>query len=64
MTLHDKMLAVMAEVNRDVAERSELVEMIAIALLTRKTCLSWRARSSQELRHQQLPHPDHRRQAV
>ena len=37
MTLHDKMLAVMAEVNRDVAERSELVEMIAIA----KTCLSW-----------------------
>ena len=36
MTLHDKMLAVMAEVNRDVAERSELVEMIAIALLTRK----------------------------
>lgn len=36
MTLRDKMLAVMAEVNRDVAERSELVEMIAIALLTRK----------------------------
>lgn len=36
MMLRDKMLAVMAEVNRDVAERSELVEMIAIALLTRK----------------------------
>ena len=36
MTLREKMLAVMAEVNRDVAERSELVEMISIALLTRK----------------------------
>lgn len=36
MTLRDKMLAVMADVNRDVAEREELVETIAIALLTRK----------------------------
>lgn len=34
--LRDKMRAVIADVNRDVAERSELVEMIAIALLTRK----------------------------
>lgn len=36
MTLRDKMLAVMEDVNRDVAERTELVEMIAIALLTGK----------------------------
>lgn len=36
MTLRDKMLAVMEDVNRDVAERNELVEMIAIALLTGK----------------------------
>ena len=34
--LRDKMLAVIADVNRDVAERSDLVEMISIALLTRK----------------------------
>lgn len=36
MTLRDKMLAVMADVNSNVAEREELVELIAIALLTRK----------------------------
>ncbi len=36
MTLRDKMLAVMADVNAQVAEREELVELIAIALLTRK----------------------------
>lgn len=36
MTLRDKMLAVIADVNASVAEREELVEMIAIALLTRK----------------------------
>ena len=35
MTLRDKMLAVMAEVNGELAERQELVESIAIALLTR-----------------------------
>ncbi|MFR8333618.1 MAG: hypothetical protein ACLU9S_15705 [Oscillospiraceae bacterium] len=65
MTLHDKMLAVMAEVNRDVAERSELVEMIAIALLTRKNLFILGAPGqAKKLRHQQLPHPDHRRQAV
>jgi len=34
--LRDKMLAVMADVNAQVAEREKLVEMIAIALLTRK----------------------------
>ena len=34
--LRDRMLAVMADVNAQVAEREELVEMIAIALLTRK----------------------------
>ena len=34
--LRDKMLAVIADVNASVAEREELVEMIAIALLTRK----------------------------
>ena len=33
MTLRDKMLAVIADVNASVAEREELVEMIAIALL-------------------------------
>lgn len=36
MTLKDKMLAVMADVNTQVAEREELVELIAVALLTRK----------------------------
>ena len=35
MTLRDKMLAVMTEVNGELAEREELVESIAIALLTR-----------------------------
>ena len=35
MTLRDKMLAVMSEVNGELAERQELVESIAIALLTR-----------------------------
>ena len=35
-SLCDRMLAVMADVNAQVAEREELVEMIAIALLTRK----------------------------
>ena len=35
MTLRDKMHAVMAEVNGELAEREELVESIAIALLTR-----------------------------
>ena len=34
--LRDKMLAVIADVNASVAEREELVEMIAIALLIRK----------------------------
>lgn len=36
MTLRDQMLAVIADVNAQVAEREELVELIAIALLTRK----------------------------
>ena len=36
MSLRDKMLGVIADVNAQVAEREELVEMIAIALLTRK----------------------------
>lgn len=36
MTLRDKMLAVCADVNAQVVEREELVELIAIALLTRK----------------------------
>lgn len=36
MSLRDKMLAVIGDVNAQVAEREELVEMIAIALLTRK----------------------------
>ena len=34
--LKDKMLAVMADVNAQVAEREELIEAIAVALLTRK----------------------------
>ena len=34
--LRDKMLAVISDVNAQVAEREELVELIAIALLTRK----------------------------
>ena len=41
MTLRDKMLAVMQDVNSQVAEREELVELIAIALLTRKRWLEW-----------------------
>lgn len=36
MALREKMLALMADVNAQVAEREELVELIAIALLTRK----------------------------
>lgn len=36
MNLRDKMLAVIADVNTQVAEREELVEAIAVALLTRK----------------------------
>ena len=36
MCLREKMLAVMADVNASVAEREEVVELIAIALLTRK----------------------------
>ena len=36
MSLRDKMLAVIGDVNAQVAEREELVEMIAIALLTHK----------------------------
>ena len=36
MSLRDKMLSVIADVNAIVAEREELVEMIAIALLSRK----------------------------
>ena len=36
MSLRDKMLAVIGDVNAQVAEREELVEMIAVALLTRK----------------------------
>ncbi len=35
MTLREKMLAVIADVNAEVAEREELTELIAIALLTR-----------------------------
>ena len=35
-TLRDKMLAVISDVNSELAEREELVELIAIALLTRK----------------------------
>lgn len=34
--LRDKMIAVMADLNREVVEREELIEAIAIALLTRK----------------------------
>ncbi len=36
MNLRDKMLAVIEDVNNQLAERDELVEMIAIALLSRK----------------------------
>ena len=35
MSLRDKMLAVIAEVNGELAERQELIESIAVALLTR-----------------------------
>lgn len=37
MRLREKMLAVMADVNASVAEREEVVELIAIALLTSMT---------------------------
>lgn len=36
MTLRDKMLSVIADVNAELVEREELTELIAIALLTRK----------------------------
>lgn len=39
--LRDKMCARMREVQTQVAERDELIEVIAIALLTRKMSLSW-----------------------
>ena len=35
-TLREKMLSVMADLNAEVVEREELIETIAIALLTRK----------------------------
>ena len=35
MNLREKLLALMAEVNQEVAEREELIELIAVALLTR-----------------------------
>lgn len=41
MSLRDKMLAVIDDVNGSVAERGELVEIIAIALLTRKNRLQY-----------------------
>ena len=41
MSLRDKMLAVIDDVNGSVAEREELVEMIAIA----RTCLFWAIRA-------------------
>lgn len=37
MRLREKMLAVMADVNASVAEREEVVELIAISLLTSMT---------------------------
>ncbi len=39
--LREKMLAVMADVNAQATEREELVELIAIALLTRKNLFNW-----------------------
>ena len=65
MTLRDKMLAVIADVNASVAEREELVEMIAIALLTRKNLFILGApRAGQKLRHQPVSPAYHRRTAV
>ena len=59
MTLRDKMLAVIADTNDSVAEREELVEMIAIALLTRKNLFVLG-----ELCHQPVPSAHHRCAAV
>ena len=39
MSLRDKMLAVIADVNTSVVEREELIELIAITLLTKKNLL-------------------------
>mgnify|MGYP000264449322 CR=1 FL=1 len=58
MSLRDKMLAVMADVNSAVSEREELVELIAIALLTRKNLFILGDPG------QRLPQPHHRRKAV
>ena len=65
MTLREKMLAVIADVNGQVAEREELVETIAIALLSRKNLFILGAPGSgQELRHQLFPYPHSRSAAV
>jgi MoxR-like ATPase len=58
------MLAVIAGVNTQVAEREELVEMIAIALLTGKNLFILGAPGQAKLRHQRLPQPDHWSEAV
>ena len=47
--LRDKMLAVMDEVNSEVAERQELVQMIAMALLSANNLFIWARRAGQEL---------------
>jgi len=64
MSLRDKMLAVMADVNSAVSEREELVELIAIALLTEEPVYPGRSRSGKELRDQCFPQPHHRREAI
>lgn len=59
--LRDKMCARMREVQTQVAERDELIEVIAIALLTRKKCLCpGRHRTSQKRCHQLVPRWAHR----
>ncbi len=65
MSLRDKMLAVMADVNSAVAEREELVELIAIALLTRKNLfILGDPGQAKELRDQCFPQPHHGCEAV
>ena len=58
--LRDKMCARMREVQTQVAERDELIEVIAIALLTRKSLCPGRHRTSQKRCHQLVPRWAHR----
>lgn len=64
-TPRNKMLTRMEEVRAQVAERDELIEIIAIALLTRKNVfILGDTGQAQERRYQPVPRRHHRHQPV